>query len=192
VAENGVNVHALGQMDKATRAITFDLNAKHPVQLSKVSDLEVLAEAGLEFIDEVDGICDDCAIIHVYYHNGELALGNNHLEVDSLVYTTLREPEGLEHAGKLLVPTATRLLEPIKCLDKAQNTRTGIRGFVAQGILHVEDFVVLEFAIQVCTLDINLVHLEAEAVGHHNNSTHGRKLGYQHISVIIGEKRLPF
>jgi len=120
-AKDGINVCALRQVDKAARVIVFDLNAEHPVQLSKVGDLEVLAEAGLEFLGEVDGVCDDCAIVHMHHHNGKLALGDDHLEVDGLVHTALHEPKGLEDAGELLVPMATRLLEPIKGLDKAQN-----------------------------------------------------------------------
>jgi len=185
VAENGINVCVLGQMDKVTRVIMFDLNAKRPVQLSKVSDLKVLAEAGLEFIDKADGIRNDCAIIHMHHHNSELALGDDHLEVDSLVHTALSEPKGLEHTRKLLVPMVTRLLKPVEYLDKVQNVHAGIRGFVAQEMLYVEDFIVLELAIEVCTLDIYLVHLEAKTVGHCNDSTHGRKFGHQCISVII-------
>ena len=183
--KDGVNVRVLRQVDEAAGAIVFDLNAKHPVQLSKVGDLEVLAEASLEFLDEADGVRDDCAIVHMHHHNGELALGDNHLEVDGLVHTALREPEGLEDAGELLVPMATRLLEPVKGLDKVQNARAGVRRLVAQGMLHVEDLVVLELAIQVCTLDVYLVHLKAKAVGHCNDGACGCKLGHQRICVVV-------
>jgi hypothetical protein len=124
-------------VDEAARAIAFDLNTKHPVQLSKVCDLEVLAEASLEFIDEADGVCNDHAIIHMHHHNGEFALGDDDLEVNGLVHTALHEPERLEDAGELLVPMMTRLLEPIKGLDKVQDAHASIRGLVAQGMLHV-------------------------------------------------------
>ena len=115
---NGFNVCMLRQVDKAARVITFDLNTEHPVQLSKVSDLEMLAEAGLEFNNKAGVVHDNCAIIHMHHHDGEFALIDNNLEVNGLVHTTLHEPEGLEDTGELLVPMATRLLEPIKGLDK--------------------------------------------------------------------------
>jgi hypothetical protein len=124
-------------VDEAAGAIAFDLNTEHPVQLSKVCDLEVLAKAGLEFIDEADGVCDDHAIIHMHHYNGEFALGDDDLEVNGLVHTALHEPKGLEDAGELLVPMMTRLLEPIKGLDEVQDTYAGIGGLVAQGMLHV-------------------------------------------------------
>ena len=76
MAANSFNVHALRQVDKAARAIMFDLNTKHPVQLSKVSDLEVLAEANLEFNDKVGVVHDDHAIVHMHHHNSEFALGS--------------------------------------------------------------------------------------------------------------------
>ena len=123
---NGFNVCALRQVDKAARVIAFDLNTKHPVQLSKVSDLEVLAEASLEFNNKAGVVRDDRAIVHMHHHDGEFALIDNNLEVNGLVHTTLHEPEGLEDTGELLVPMATRLLEPIKGLDKVQDTCAGV------------------------------------------------------------------
>ena len=68
MAANGFNVRMLRQVDEVAGAITFDLNTEHPVQLSKVSDLKVLAEAGLEFNDEVGVVYDDRAIVHMYHH----------------------------------------------------------------------------------------------------------------------------
>jgi hypothetical protein len=135
--EDGFDVRTLGQVDEVARAIAFDLNTKHPVQLSKVCDLKVLAEAGLEFIDEADDVCNDRAIVHMHHHNGEFALGDNDLEVNGLVHTALHEPEGLEDTGELLVPMMTRLLEPIKGLDEAQDACAGVGGLVAWGMLHI-------------------------------------------------------
>ena len=63
--------------------------------------------------------------------------------------------------------------------------RAGIEGLVAQGMLHVKDLMILELAVEICTLDVYLVHLEAKAVGHCNDSVHGHKLRHQHICVII-------
>ena len=183
--KDGFNVCALRQVDEAARVIVFDLNAEHPVQCSKVSDLKVLAEAGLEFIDKVDGVCNNRAIVHMHHHNGEFALGDNNLEVNGLVHATLHEPKGLEDAGELLVPAAARLLEPIKGLNEAQYTHAGIRGLVAWGTLHIQDLVVLELAIEICTFDVYLVHLEAKVVGHGNDGAHGRKLGHWRICVIV-------
>ena len=185
IAANGFNVCVLRQVDEVAGAITFDLNTEYPVQLSKVSDLKVLAEAGLEFNDEAGVVYDDRAIVHMYHHDGESALADNNLEVNGLVHTALHEPKGLEDAGELLVPMATRLLEPIKGLDKAQNTCAGIEGLVARGMLHVEDLIVLELTVEVCTLDVYLVHLKAEVVGHCDDSVHGCKLGHWRICVII-------
>jgi len=42
-------------MNNLTGAITFDLNAEHPVQLSEISDFEVLTEACLEFLNQAEG-----------------------------------------------------------------------------------------------------------------------------------------
>ena len=185
MAANGFDVCALRQVDKAAGAITFDLNTKHPVQLSKVSDLEVLAEADPEFNNKAGVIHNDHAIIHMHHHNGEFALADDDLEINGLVHTTLYELEGLEDTGELLVPMVTRLLEPIKGLDKVQDMCASIEGLVARGMLHVEDLIVLELAVKICTLDVYLVHLEAEVVGHCDDGACGHKLGHQLICVII-------
>ena len=42
-------------MNNLARAIAFDLDAKHPVQLSEISDFEVLMEACLEFLNQAEG-----------------------------------------------------------------------------------------------------------------------------------------
>ena len=80
---------------------------------------------------------------------------------------------------------AARLFEVIERFDEVQNVHASIRVFVAQGVLHVEDLVLVEFAIEVHTLDVNLVHLHAEAIGHHDDGVHGCKLGHWHIHVVI-------
>ena len=36
-------------------AIAFDFDTEHPMQFSEVGDLEVLAQASLELLDEADG-----------------------------------------------------------------------------------------------------------------------------------------
>ena len=112
-------------------------------------------------------------------------LADDDLEINGLVHTTLYEPKGLEDTGELLVPTVTRLLELIKGLDEVQDVHASIEGLVAQGMLHVEDLIVLELAVEICTLDVYLVHLEAEVVGHCDDSVCGHKLGHQHICVIM-------
>ena len=93
-------------MHNATGAIVLDLNAKHPMQFSEVSDLEVLVQPGLELFDEVDGGGNDGAIIHMYNNNSELTLVHDNMEVHSLVYSTLLEPKGEKDTGELLVPAA--------------------------------------------------------------------------------------
>ena len=75
----------------------LDFNAEHPVQLSEVSDLEVHAQAGLEFLDEADGGGDDRAIVHMHHDDCKVALCGDGSEVNSLVYSTLLEPKGIKN-----------------------------------------------------------------------------------------------
>src|SRR5438105_4971180 len=151
-------------MDNLARAIAFDLNAEHPVQLSKISDLKMLTEAGLEFLNKSDGGGNNRAVIHMDYHDSELTFDNDSSEVNGLIDGTLLESKLDEDTCKLLVPPAARLLKPIEGLDEVQNVRACIRNLVAQGMVHVEDLVVIKFPIEISTFDINLVHLHAKVI----------------------------
>ena len=52
-------------------------------------------------------------------------------------------------------------------------------------MLHVKDLIILELAVEICTLDVYLMHLEAKAVGYCDDSMHGHKLGHWCICVVI-------
>ena len=77
------------------------------------------------------------------------------------------------------------LLEPVEGFDEAQDARACIRGLVARRVLHVKDHVVIEFPIEIGTLDVYLVHLHVEAVGHHDDGVHGCEFGHRCIRVVI-------
>ena len=91
VAKNCVNVCVLGYVDDLAGAIAFDLDAQHPVQLSEICDFEVHVEAGLEFLDKADSSGDDCAIVHMDYHDSELTLDNNDSKINCLIHSALPE-----------------------------------------------------------------------------------------------------
>jgi hypothetical protein len=160
-------------VDNLAGVIVFDLNAKHPVQLSEISDLEMLTEAGLEFLNKSDGGGNNQAVIHMDYHNSELAFDNDGSEVNGLIHSALLESKLDKDTCKFLVPLAARLLKPIKGLDEAQNMYACIRNLVAWGMVHVEDLIVVEFPVEISTFDINLVHLHAQAICYCYNGTCG-------------------
>ena len=124
--ENGVDVCPLGKVHGAARAVAFDFDAEHPIPLAEVSNLNMLAKAGLEVLNEADSGGDDHAIVHMHHDDGQLALVHDHLEIDGLVNSALLETEGDEDAGQLLIPAAARLLEAVECFDEAQNARAGV------------------------------------------------------------------
>jgi len=119
------------------------------------------------------------------YHNGELAFDNNNSVIDCLVHSTLLESKLDENTCKLLVPPAARLLKPIKGLDKAQNACAGVGNLVAWRVVHIKDLICVEFPVEIGTLDVNLVHLHAEAIRHRNDGACGCKFGYRCIGVVI-------
>ena len=154
VAEDGIKVCPLGKVHSAARAVTFDFDTKHPMQLTKVSDLNMLVEASLEVINEADGGGDNCTVVHMYHDDSELTLVLDHLEINSLINGTLLETEGDEYAGEFLIPLAARLLEAIKCFDKVQNTCASVRGLVTGGMMHIQHLILIELSVKVCTLDV--------------------------------------
>ena len=90
-AKNCIDVCALGYVDDLAGAIVFDFDAQHPVQLSEICDFEVHAKAGLKFLDEADSSGDDHAIVHMDYHNSELALNDDDSKVNCLIHGALPE-----------------------------------------------------------------------------------------------------
>jgi hypothetical protein len=137
IAEDGVDICPQGEMHDMTHVITFDLDAEHLVQLTKVSNLDMHVKPGLEFLNETDGRGDNCIIINMHDHDDKLALELDHFEVDGLVNSTLLEAKGDEDAGKLLVPVVARLFEAIEHFDKAQDACASVGVFVARRMLHV-------------------------------------------------------
>ena len=61
------------------------------MQLSEISDLEVLTEADLEFLNESDSGGDDRAIVHMDYHDRELAFDKDDSVINSLIHGALLE-----------------------------------------------------------------------------------------------------
>jgi hypothetical protein len=185
MAEDGIDICLLGEMHSMTHTIMFDLDAEHLVELTKVSDLDMCAEPSLEFLNKIDGGGNNCIIANVHNHNNELALELDHFEVDGLVNSTLLKAKGDEDARKLLVSVVARLFKAIEHFDKAQDACAGIGVFVARRMLHVQHLILIEFTVEICTLDVNLVHLYAKAISHCDDSVCGCKFSHWHIHVIV-------
>jgi hypothetical protein len=80
-------------MDGAGLVVVLDLNAKHLVELSEVNDLDVLAQALNEVINELGSAGGYCAVIYMYRDGCELVLVFDGFVEHSLVNSTLFETE---------------------------------------------------------------------------------------------------
>ncbi len=97
-------------MDGAGLLIAPHLDAKHPVQFTKVSDLDMAAQSCLEVLNEVCHAGGDGAVVDMHSDNYEvLILGNEFIE-DGLVHSRLIKAKGKENQMKLLVPGCTACL----------------------------------------------------------------------------------
>jgi hypothetical protein len=72
-------------VDGTSLAVILDLDAKHPMQLTKVHNLDMLMQAGLELLNEVDIGGSDGAVIDMHSSDGELTLAYINLEENSFI-----------------------------------------------------------------------------------------------------------
>jgi hypothetical protein len=52
-------------------------------------------------------------------------------------------------------------------------------------MLHIQHLILIEFAVEVCILDINLVHLYTKVIDHHNDSICEHKFSHWHVYIVI-------
>ena len=96
MAQDGVNVHMLGQVHGTAYTVMLDLKPKHPVEPLQVSHLKLLVKAFNELVDELVTAHSDCAVVnmdHDYCEGVQLLVS---LVEDSLVNETLLKAEGSE------------------------------------------------------------------------------------------------
>jgi hypothetical protein len=72
-------------VDGTGLVVALDLDAEHPMQLSEVCNLDVLMQAGLELLNEVDTGGGDGAVVDMHSGDGEIALAHVNLEEDGFV-----------------------------------------------------------------------------------------------------------
>ena len=125
----------------------------------------MFVQTSLEGIDGQNTACCDCAIIHMDCDNDDHLTSLSVLVEDGLIDLALFKTKTAENLCELLVPLSPSLLEAVQRLAKAKNAPRGVLT-IAGGVPHVEDFVGQELAIQVCSLDIDLVQFETKLVGH--------------------------
>ena len=159
-------------MYSASRSVTPDFDTKHPVKLTKIGDLDMLGEAGLECVDSDGTAGCDHAVIHVHCDGDYCTWGLGVFVENGLVDLALLETEGSEDLSEFLVSTPTSLLEPIQRLVKAQNA-TRVVLAISRGVTHIQHFFSCEFSVQICTLDVDLVQNESKAIGHCNDGMQG-------------------
>jgi hypothetical protein len=155
------------------------------VKLTEVCDFNVLAQAGLELVDEVYVAGSDGAVVHMYCGDCDFIFGLVLLVEDGLVDWAFGELEGIEYAGEFLVPAPARLFEVIEGLPQAQDACSSVTWFVTRGVLHVQHLVVIQLSIQVRSLNVDLVQLKTQAVSHGNNGSGGRESGHRCIGVVV-------
>jgi hypothetical protein len=123
-------------VDGTGLAVVLNLNAKHPMQLFEVRNLDVLTQASLELLNEADTGGSNGAVVDMHSGDGEITLARVDLE-DGFVDQALFKAQRREYTGELLVPSPSRLLQAIEHFDKAEDSRAGVRGLVAWRVLHV-------------------------------------------------------
>ena len=84
-----------------------------------------------------------------------------------------------------MVLSAATLLESIEGFLEVEDYLF-LAGFdITRGLLHVDDFLISEFSIKVCTLDINLMDFIVEFGSHGQYSADGCEFGHRSIGVEV-------
>jgi hypothetical protein len=100
------------------------------------------------------------------------------LEEYSLVDIASSKPQLVEHnLEELLVPATTRLLQPVEGFDKATDLAREVGSGIARGLSHVNFLVRSEFAIEICTFDINLMYFPVMASSFSKGDADGGEFG---------------
>lgn len=90
-------------MDGAGLVIVFDLHAEHPIELSDVCDLGVLAQGGLGLLDETRVGGSNGAVVYTSRDDRDLVLLLVCLVEPSLVDRTALKAEREENVGQFLL-----------------------------------------------------------------------------------------
>ena len=65
-----------------------------------------------------------------------------------------------------MVPVVSCLLQAVENLLQSQDMLSHVGHLVAGRVLHVEDFILPHYTVEVGTLDVNLVEGELESICH--------------------------
>src|SRR5712672_3917947 len=96
VAQDRVEVCMLGEMDGACFMISVHLDPEHPVELSKIGNLDMLPQTILEVHNKLRGAGSDGTVIHMHSNHSGHTCGCVSLEKDCLVDLALSEAQGSE------------------------------------------------------------------------------------------------
>ena len=140
-------------------SISCYLNPKQPVELAQISDLDVLPDVALKLINFIQGLGSDGAIVNMDNVNDELT-GHPASEVNGLVNRTLGKTQLInKDHHQSLVPVASTLLQTVQGLSKVTDLVGIVSQFKTRWLPHVDDFIIGECSIEICTLDVNLMKL---------------------------------
>ena len=78
----------------ASCSVTLDLDTEQPVQLAEISDLNVLAEPGLECVDSDSVAGCNGAVVHVHSNDDNCMWGLGVFVENSLIDFALLEAKG--------------------------------------------------------------------------------------------------
>ena len=134
----------------------------------------MLSKAGLEGINGSGTAHSNGAVVNMYSNDNEDMRGLGMFVEDCLIDLALHESKAGEDLSEFLVPALPSLLESIQGLAQLKDMPRGILR-VARRIAHVQYFVGCELAVQVCTLDVDLVKFKAKLIGHSDDSARGGK-----------------
>jgi hypothetical protein len=156
----------LQQQDCTKLAVELDLDSKEPGQLAAVGDFEDLLDAFLELLHVCGCGHDKQHVIHVHKDDGDFAVGVT-ADEHSVVVLAAYELNAAEGATQLHVPATSGLLEAVDGQDEMEDL-TALHASKQDTCWqhHVDCLVVLELAIQVGRLDIELVNKRAVMSSH--------------------------
>jgi len=88
--EDRADVQTLGKVEGSSLMITFDLNAKEPVEFAKIGNLHMLGDLNLKVSDQHNRYGCNCAVINMNKHNDDGSALM--IEEDCLVNVASLEP----------------------------------------------------------------------------------------------------
>jgi len=138
------------------------------MELSKVSNLNMLRDLTFEDNDEGKRGCGDGAVINMNDNDyGSMTVVTTMMVEHSLVHVTSDKLQTLyQDLHEFLVPMMTQLLQAVQCLQKMAHLPRGIGGWIARGLFYEDVLILGKFSIQVGALDIDLMKLEIQLGSH--------------------------